>query len=343
VGETEISWTHRPGTVGRSWNPVQGCRRISPGCEHCYAERMASRFAESGWSHGLINLRTRRWSGNARVATHKITEPLHWRKPATVFVNSMSDLFYEGFSFEEIAAVFGVMAATPQHTYQVLTKRAARMREWFEWIASMHFPVPGKPFDTGNHARQMIQREAMRATREIAGDGFPVITDWSWPLPNVWIGVSVEDQQRADERIPELVRTPAAVRFLSCEPLLEQVTLPIVHVFGNAPRPPGIDWVICGCESGPGARPCEVAWLRVLRNQCKGADVPFFLKQARHRAECIPAPDDADPSTVTTLTESGQRWIDIVCAGDGSDTKGDGVIEAPYLDGHQHLAFPVVT
>lgn len=119
MGDTTISWLLRPGTRPRSWNPTQGCEMVSPGCKNCYAMRMAARFAKDGWSQGLIDLKTKKWSREGRLATHKLTEPLTWREPSTVFVNSMSDLFWEKFTDEEIAAVFGVMAACPQ---QALTQ-----------------------------------------------------------------------------------------------------------------------------------------------------------------------------------------------------------------------------
>lgn len=338
MGETEISWTHREGTVGRTWNPVQGCRRVSAGCERCYAERLAARFAESGWSQGLINLKTRKWNGEARLAAHKLAEPLSWRKPATVFVNSMSDLFYEGFTNEQIAAVFGVMAAAPQHTFQVLTKRARRMREWFEWVAST-----GDPISTCLREAFCIldtpDARNLSALERAASYERPT----RWPLPSVWLGVSVENQAAADERIPDLLATPAAVRFLSCEPLLGELEICKYLCCGYcttvAPDhcPPGrsfIDWVIAGCESGPRARACDVAWLRSLRDQCAAALVPFFLKQAVE-AE-VPAAEL-------------QRWLETgsfhgIGSGDGSREKGRGfggpVIELPYLDGAQHAAFP---
>lgn len=342
MGETEISWTHRPGTVGRSWNPGQGCSRVSEGCRHCYAERLAARFAESGWSQGLINLKTKKWNGTVRLVPHKLAEPLSWRKPSTVFANSMTDIFHEGYTNEQIAAMFGVMAACPQHTFQVLTKRAKRMREWFEWIAARD---PGW--------------EALRC-QEISGTaGAPVAlmhpNEYCWPLPNVWLGVSVENQEAADERIPELLRTPAAVRFLSCEPLLGPVILqgdeppPAMHWRGylgnrchvrptvdHSPRTcsneahyrPGVDWVIAGCESGRGARPCSVEWLRSLRDQCAEAGVAFFLKQA---VESI----DRDRHGIREARPD-------LRFGSGSSRKPGGVIELPYLDGVQHAAFPEV-
>ena len=131
MGDTEISWTHRPGTRGRTWNPVQGCSRISAGCQNCYAERLAARFAVTGWSQGLINLKARKWNGTLRIAQHKLADPLRWREPSTVFVNSMSDLFHKGVDDAYIAQVFDVIRRCPQHTFQVLTKRADRLASFF--------------------------------------------------------------------------------------------------------------------------------------------------------------------------------------------------------------------
>lgn len=299
MGDTDIGWTHRPGTRGRSWNVSQGCRRKSTGCERCYAERTAARFAESGWSKGLINLKTKKWNGEARLAAHKLDEPLRWREPSTVFVNSMSDLFYEGFSNEQIAAVFGVMAACPRHTFLVLTKRAQRMREWFEWVAGLETD----PWTECHAAALRLEVQAgvsdLVHTRSGGDDGRP------WPLLNVWLGCSTENQETADERIPELLATPAAVRFLSCEPLLGRLDLVLrgnrikewdedwkydtlrgaewanPHSEVENGSSPSLDWVIVGCESGHGARPADEAWFRSIRDQCRDAGVPMFLKQMR--------------------------------------------------------------
>jgi len=258
MGSTSIEWTDA------SWNPVRGCRKVSPGCKHCYAETFAERF------RGVPGHPYER-GFDPRFVPSALDAPTHWRAPRRVFVNSMSDLFLEDFTNEQIAAVFGVMAQTPRHTYQVLTKRARRMREWFEWVASFerdHGPPPDC----------VVTTEAVNYGAEI--DQLQRV----WPLPNVWMGVSVEDQQRADERIPELLKVPARVRFLSCEPLLEAV-----DVLGSLARAPNtiagqlvanlLQWVIVGGESGPGARPFDLAWARSIRDQCKAAGVACFVKQ----------------------------------------------------------------
>lgn len=300
-----IEWTDT------TWNPVRGCRRVSPGCEHCYAERMSGRFSKPGeWGHGLVKFTPKgaRWTGEFRTVPEKLDEPLRWRKPRSVFVNSMSDLFGEGVSDAFIAAVFAVMAATPQHTYQILTKRPARMLEWFQRWTRIWPESPSQGvWDTA-------------AAHYITGKLYDKVHDaWPpehpWPLPNVMIGVSCEDQPRADERILLLLQCPAAFYFVSLEPLLGPIDLRRTmltmerpgacrcghgHGFTRCPNYGGVakschhrgcecsgfrpakwlDWVITGAESGPGARPAELDWFRSLRDQCVSSGVPFFLKQA---------------------------------------------------------------
>ena len=306
--KTEIAWTDF------SWNPVRGCSRVSEGCRNCYAERMAARFAKPGEPfHGFAKVTAPRdgldrvggrrngWTGRVELIPSKLDEPLRWRKPRRVFVNSMSDLFHEALRDEHVAHVFGVMAAAPQHTFQVLTKRPERMRRWFEWI-EQGFQGAGI-----GGTRLAPAGPSLRANRMPTGE-WPALP---WPLPNVWLGVSCEDQATADERIPLLLQTPAAARFISAEPLLGPVDFQplwslsrIGHcegcggwvaadpVLGNghdngkaAACGPitewrdGIDWVIVGGESGPGARPCDVAWVRSVVRQCREAGVPVFVKQ----------------------------------------------------------------
>ena len=319
--KTSISWTDA------SWNPIRGCSRVSAGCTRCYAERQAARFSGDGQPYaGLV--RNGKWTGEVRMAAEHLADPLRWKKPRRIFVNSMSDLFHEKLTNEEIAAVFGVMAAAPQHTFQVLTKRAERMREWFAWMKNAENFSP--------QATMHVEACEHDAIGEDEDDSIAErILDAEWPLPNVWLGVSVENQAAADERIPELLATPAAVRFLSCEPLIGPVLLTMTDEarrgqwFDYLTGPNHIDWVIAGCESGPGARACDVAWLRSLREQCAAAGVPFFLKQAV--AQNVPDKHSG----------SGMRVAIDGCA-DDSKIKAGGVIERPRLDGVQHLAFPEI-
>lgn len=263
--QTSIAWT------SATWNPVRGCAPVSPGCANCYAARMASRFAGPGQPYqGLAS--GGRWYGAARFVPEMLDLPLRWRKPRRVFVNSMSDLFHDDITDAQIAAVFGVMAAAPQHTFQILTKRPARMVEWFRWIGR----AVGTDATTGERvavATDPFIGCEICAARHARIPPKQIDHPRAWPLHNVWIGVSAEDQARADERIPLLLQTPAAVRFVSCEPLLGEVR------FVGPAGAGRIDWVIVGGESGPRARPCSVSWVRSIVGQCKTAGVPVFIKQ----------------------------------------------------------------
>jgi protein gp37 len=347
--KTSISWTDA------TWNPIRGCSRVSAGCRNCYAETMAARFCGPGQPYeGLAKmptlsrvtdfavesgpeLRVARWTGEVRMVPEHLADPLRWKRPRRIFVNSMSDLFHEKLSNEQIAAVFGVMAASPWHTFQVLTKRAKRMREWFAWADARGdhglAMYPDDPADW--RIRQMLRVAALCA----GVNALPQNHGGPWPLPNVWIGVSVENQAAADERIPDLLATPAAVRFLSCEPLIGPVD--IAGIGGGSdylgdPRDgdqgeDGIDWVIAGCESGPRARPCDVAWLRSLRDQCAAAGCAFFLKQAKYIDG--PRGTRSPIAAFPPLVYEGPTT---------SKYKPGGIIELPYLDGVRHVAFPAV-
>lgn len=237
-----------------TWNPVTGCDEVSPGCDNCYAKTLAERFRGTEGHYFEQGF-------DVVLRPDKLTLPLRWRKPCKVFVNSMSDLFHAKVPDEYIARVFAVMAMTPQHTYQVLTKRHGRMRSL---LSSEGFRPWVEAFV-----------EEMLADGEVR---------YTWPLSNVWLGVSVEDQKRADLRIPALLETPAAVRFLSCEPLLGPVDLyrhmPAVDYWDSRETEEwGIHWVIVGGESGHGARPMHPTWARQLRDQCSASGVAFHFKQ----------------------------------------------------------------
>jgi protein gp37 len=195
------------------------------------------------------------WSGRVRLVPEQLGRPIGWKKPRRIFVDSMSDLFHHSLSNDDIAAVFGVMAVCPRHTFQILTKRPERMREWFGWVAR-----DGAPHESA--VAELCHRDVKFSCD--LGPG------WPWPLPNVWLGVSIENQARTD-RLAPLCATPAAVRFVSAEPLLEKVTLGLPA--------PAIHWVIVGGESGNGARPFDVGWARALVRECKAAGVACFVKQ----------------------------------------------------------------
>ena len=263
---TGIAW------CSETWNPVIGCTRVSAGCTRCYAERMAARLATNPLApeyEGVAEFtagHNPRWL-SVKTLPERLDQPLRWRKPRRVFVCSMADLFHDAVPDEFIAAVFGVMAACPQHTFQVLTKRPARMVRWFEWVAA-----DDKTAWIGNVADRCAQDAWKESAAAVELDELHV----AWPLPNVHIGVSVEDQATADERIPLLLRTPAAVRWISAEPLLGPLDL--AQFLSRTVRKPSL-WVVCGAESGPGARPMHPDWARAVRDQCAAAGVPLFVKQ----------------------------------------------------------------
>jgi len=252
-----IAWTEQ------TWNPVRGCSKVSEGCRHCYAMHVAARFSGEGEPYqGLATRDPARWTGKVELVEKHLTDPLRWRRPRRVFVNSMSDLFHEALPDEAIDGVFAVMALAPRHTFQVLTKRPSRMRDYMA-------DLPARKLAWARAAALLLHGETDLAAAPRWAD--------NEPLPNVWLGTSVEDQRAADERIPLLLETPAAVRFLSVEPLLGPVRFPLPctgSVFWG-----GLHWVIVGGESGPNARPCDVAWLRDIVRQCRDAAVPVFTKQ----------------------------------------------------------------
>jgi protein gp37 len=326
--DSKIEWTEA------TWNPMAGCSIVSPGCRECYAmrrvaPRLAANPATPHYAGTVQKAKTGYvWTGKLGLSKEKLTEPLRTKNPTMWFVNSTSDLFHEGAPDEWIAEVFGVMAVagavgafhrkedgcrtgpswtasdgrevptkwpnmhSGPHTFQVLTKRSGRMRALLN-SASFRQDVAGAA-----HRHAMDRTPASQLSDAIE-DGR------AWPLPNVWMGVSAEDQPRADERIPDLLVTPAAVRFVSAEPLLGPIRLTSIMVPEKANRHDGpwslrwdalggfratspysgtdgnprLDWVIIGGESGKNARPMHPQWARDLRDQCKAAGVPFFFKQ----------------------------------------------------------------
>lgn len=250
MAKSDIEWTEDV------WNPVRGCKLVSQGCTNCYAMKQAHRFSGPGGKYeGLTRLRTKGgpvWTGEFREVPEKLDDPIHRKKPTTYFVNSMSDAFGEGVSDEFIAAIFGVMAATPQHIYQMLTKRAERLPKWFEWSAD-----GDRVRDTGDAIAGRMQW--CHANEET----------WPWPLPNVHLGVSVEHPDCVS-RIDELRKTPASVRWVSFEPLLADIG----HIDLT-----DIHWIVIGGESGNGARKCDVQWIRKLVHCATEQSVAVFVKQ----------------------------------------------------------------
>jgi protein gp37 len=273
MANTRIEWTEK------TWNPITGCTKISEGCKHCYAERMSKRLAgRCGYDK----------DEPFKVTLHpdKLDEPLRWRKPSKIFVCSMGDLFHEDVPFSWITEVFDVMCSwrwpnkeaerlgeqeylvDPKHTYMVLTKRPERVDQWLDWVG--HYWPGDSPLNINLEAEGNFGQ-------------------------HIWFGVTAENQQRADERIPILLQIPAAKRFVSVEPMLGAVDLrnlkydndildalagEYLSTDGSEAYVPWnkLDWSICGGETGPGARPMHPDWVRSLRDQCVSADVPFFFK-----------------------------------------------------------------
>lgn len=285
MGKTSIEY------VDHSVNPIRArirgvtddsghfCVKVSPGCKNCYASRLQPRF-------GLPVFQDQRGDLEPELFLDpKVLESVLRRRKATrYFWCDMTDMFGGWVSDAWIAACFGVMAATPQHTHLVFTKRAKRMREWFAWAAKRgdHGKSMFPDDDDAWCIRQMCHVEARRAGAHhdsLQNHGGP------WPLPNVMLLVSAEDQKRADERIPDLLATPAARRGVSVEPMLGPVDLSIYLARGVIEAKPGdadydaLDWVICGGESGPKARPFDVVAAEDLARQCKEAGVAFYMKQ----------------------------------------------------------------
>lgn len=493
---TSIEWTDA------TWGVVRGCSRVSEGCRNCYAERIAARFSGPGQPYygfaqvvaprdtlDRVGGRRDGWTREVKLVVDRLSDPLRWKKPRKIFVTSMADVFHEKLTDEEIAAIFGVMAAAPHHTYQVLTKRAHRMRQWFEipGIADrveifrqialagriQEYFAPERVADLSawpgyavtskgriisnrrgadremrqqhgaqGHARVELYRDdvghrelvhrLVLATfdreprqgeqgRHVTGDATNnalwnlkwgtqsenwddsklhgnrrryskltpgqvdeirrlaaggmngeeigrrfdisgtqarnIVTgkQWTpeprptWPLPGVWLGVSTEDYKTAEDRIPELLETPAAIRYISAEPLLGEVGLfaflktklrdEALKKLGSKKEMPGLDWVIAGCESGPGARACDVDWLRSIRDECASAGVAFFLKQA---TPIDGAYTITDLRPIPLVQGRVGELIPTIGVGANSHEKAGGVIVLPYLDGVQHAAFPEI-
>lgn len=275
---TSIEWTDA------TWNTVGGCTRVHNGCTNCYAEIMAARFSKPGqWGEGLAKIVTRpdgskdhRWTGEIRFNAKALHQPLRWKRPRRIFVNSTADTFHDGVTDDQLDQIFAVMALCPQHTFQVLTKRPERARAYL----------------SGRYRRADIATQ-MRVIADVdTSDSVMVL----WPLPNIWIGTSISDQASADAMVPHLLATPAAVRFLSVEPMLGPVDLEAISapdtgiyalqgIYSDGSGPSGfrkgakIDWVIVGGESGPGARPMHPDWARSILKQCEAAGVAGFFKQ----------------------------------------------------------------
>lgn len=373
---TKIEWATLGLERGETWNPIRArnragktgwfCEKVSPACDHCYAERLNMKAGSTGGT-GLPFKPGHRQNGDIEVYLDEaaLLKPLRWRAPRGVFVCSMTDLFGRWVPDEWIDRIFAVMALCPQHRFAVLTKRPARMRVWFA-TSGQSFPDATRDDEISATAFSIVG-DISTGRSELTHTDEECCLNGRWPLPNVWIGTTVEYQQRANERIPHLLATPAAVRFVRVEPMLGPVELRRIELIptkyddrGNVKRSgiridalsgkclesgldfhsdwdgegsppttaaPCIDWVICGGESGPGARPMHPDWPRSLRNQCVAAGVPFFFKQFGEFAfegQINPA---TGRSWVWPLDAEGEQRVGLRRAG-------------RLLDGREHDEFP---
>ncbi|MCM2472118.1 phage Gp37/Gp68 family protein [Rhizobium sp. CG5] len=318
---TKIEWTDA------TWNPITGCSLVSPGCTNCYAMKLAgTRLKHHPSREGLTKDSKAGpvWTGEVRFNEQWLDQPLLWTKPRMIFVCAHGDLFAEGVTDAWLDQIFAVMALSPRHTFQVLTKRPERMRAYLsnpETVQRVYDLVMDMVVVDGVKAILTTPR-----THDVAPAGNKVMLGL-WPLPNVWCGVSVEDQKRAVERIPVLLQTPATIRWISAEPLLGLINLTTIDVDNDSfvdalnirlwgdeienwqgteqdwetsfmdwynlaemPDPeleilPRLDWVVVGGESGRAAHPMHPDWARSLRDQCAAAGVPFLFKQWGHWRE----------------------------------------------------------
>jgi len=274
--KSAIEWTDA------TWNPSAGCSIVSPGCTNCYAMKMAARLEAMGQPIYAGMTKPSKagavWTGRVELSNWgQVIKPLSWKRPRRIFVNSMSDLFHEALPDEAIDKVFAVMALCPQHQFQVLTKRAKRMREYMISRSDDGQYLERNILDAaGEILRERQHVDIRHISRNLPG----------WPLKNVWLGVSCERQQEADERIPHLLQTPAAVRFISAEPLLGPISFrwakwddwkraEVDHLDGARM----LDWVIVGGESGHNSRPFNIEWADTIVDQCGEAGVACFVKQ----------------------------------------------------------------
>jgi len=356
--KSRIEWTHA------TWNPTVGCTVVSPGCTNCYAMGQAARLLDGNPAAPHYEGTTRRvngnavWSGKVALATDDILlQPLKWKRPRLIFVNSMSDLFHESIPDEWIDKVLAVMALAPQHTFQVLTKRASRMRAYLSDHKRLYARVYSVIFD-------QLPSAAFRFDVNPAAEN---MNAWlaSGILRNIWFGVSTEDQARADERIPDLLATPAAVRWVSAEPLLGPIDFGRIELVAQKPgsRRAGIhldalrgkyvesgtpyagewdvtgplpskaaavrlDWIVVGGESGRHARPMHPDWARSIRDQCATAGVPFFFKQWGEWGPGVPFSADISARRVyrgeiQTLQIAGSREIKLAIPTRDDDAHGE--------------------
>lgn len=368
---SKIEWTEA------TWNPVTGCTKVSAGCKHCYALRE--------WPRLSANPKTiyfGREFGDVQCHGDRLIDPLRWTRPRRVFVNSMSDLFHEAVPDAFIDRVFAVMALSQQHIFQVLTKRAERMKSYMlsltfnqqhqqrvaDAAESMGYAIGPKlePIHLGRLQKAVSTIQANKAAVSSADHLRQALL---CTLPNVWLGVSIEDQASANERMPHLLQTPTVVRWVSMEPLVGPVSFRwaqwvdhdalkeergrVWHLDGLE----GIHWIVVGGESGPKARPMHPNWARAIRDQCEEAKVPFFFKQWGEwvpRSNCYHTFEDGkscadyDPGNTrwpcVKLTEKGNNGRDLAHEGEGDSAymqRTGKKIAGRLLEGRLHDAYPV--
>lgn len=268
--KTAIAWTDS------TWNAIRGCTRVSEGCTRCYAEAVAGRFSAPGQPyHGVAVLKVidgthrGRWTGKIEFVKEHLEDPLRWRRPRRIFVNSMSDLFHENIKDEWIDDIVAVMALSSRHNFQVLTKRPERMRDYLIERSTAT--------DVHSLISSYMNRHGAQPTCDMSHE---------WPAPHIWWGVSAEDQKTTDERIPLLLQTPAAVRWVSYEPAIGPIDFTAIHrtraegfmrpLDGRFNK---LNWIVVGGESGPDARPFDIQWARDTISQCENAGTACFVKQ----------------------------------------------------------------
>ncbi|WP_027185577.1 phage Gp37/Gp68 family protein [Desulfovibrio inopinatus] len=366
---TKINW------ADATWNPIIGCSKISPACDNCYAERTACRLAQNPKTADtysqVVGCTSKAWNGKTAFVESALEIPLHWKRPRRIFVGSMTDIFHPTVQDEWLDHVFAVMALCPQHTFMVLTKRPEGMREYVE---------QGEKRNWAEHLSDVAMdithnEEAECQVYNSINGNLVGKMNVGWPMRNVWLGVTVENQQMADYRIPILLNTPAAVRFVSCEPLLGKVNLHRymmltednqdiehfdrhgwaydswsggfwgTHDSTYSPEP-GLHWAICGGESGPNARPMHPDWVRSLRDQCGAANVPFWFKQWGEWTCTYDRDDDPDWRNLPKDKSKKQRFMNL--AG-GHGFHGERVVfmervgskkSGRLLDGAEHNGLP---
>lgn len=319
--EHKISWLNMPGYKPETWNPIIGCNKISPGCDNCWAEKMAIRQAHMSGAREYSNVvrsNPSKWNGKTQFVESALHKPLYWKNPRMIFVCDMGDLFHETVKYEWFKKVMNIIEMSPEHIFIILTKRPERAAEFLATYRD----------------RSLIL---------ISVNGKKI----TWPFSNLWVGASTENQEQFNKRVPLLLKVPAAKRFVSIEPMLGPIDFydPIINGehyhtlkgFGDISGSrgygggPALDWIIVGGESGPKARPIHPDWVRSVRDQCAGAGTPFFFKQW---GEWLPLRYGGQGSTEFNWCEKKlpYQWMCKV----GCKAAGD------LLDGKQHHEWPKI-